>query len=55
MAFSGVLLIFQHTRYTLTNRRREKKWNALSDSEKKEYDETTKDEGSNRLDYRFRV
>lgn len=55
MAATAALLLLQHTRYTLTNKRRQNKWNALSDSEKKEYTENTKDEGSNRLDYRFRV
>ncbi|KAG2229672.1 hypothetical protein INT48_008904 [Thamnidium elegans] len=54
-AFSGILLIFQHTRYVLTNKRRTQKWNALSDTEKKHYIQNTKDEGSNRLDYKFRV
>ncbi|KAI9304489.1 major facilitator superfamily domain-containing protein [Cunninghamella echinulata] len=49
------LFLFQHFRYKLTNKYREKKWNALSDKEKKQYIETTKDLGSNRLDYRFNV
>lgn len=50
-----VLFIFQHFRYKLTNNYREKKWNSMSDKEKKVYLETTKDIGSNRLDYRFKV
>ncbi|KAI8072145.1 major facilitator superfamily domain-containing protein [Gilbertella persicaria] len=50
-----LLVLFQHTRYVLTNNYREKKWNSMSDSEKKEYLKNTKDEGSNRLDFRFRL
>lgn len=53
--FAGLLLLFQHTRYVLTNKAREKKWNAMSDAQKKEYVQNTKDEGSNRLDHRFRI
>lgn len=52
---AAVLLIIQHVRYTLTNRYRSKKWNSLTESEKEDYIKNTKDEGSDRLDYRFRI
>jgi hypothetical protein len=52
---AGIFLIIQHTRYVLTNKSREKKWSSFSDDEKKEYLKNTKHEGSNRLDYRFRI
>jgi hypothetical protein len=55
IAVAAVLLIFQHIRYTTTNKIREKKWNSLTDAEKKDYLNNTTDEGSNRLDYRFRI
>jgi len=55
MLTAGVLLIFQHFRYVLTNKLRQRKWNSFSDAEKQEYLKNTKDEGSNRLDYRFRI
>ncbi|CAO3630600.1 unnamed protein product [Cunninghamella blakesleeana] len=50
-----LLFLFQHFRYKWTNAYREKKWNAMSDKEKKTYLETTKDIGNDRLDYRFKV
>ncbi|CEP17471.1 hypothetical protein [Parasitella parasitica] len=52
---AGIFLLVQHVRYTLTNKLRENRWNSFSDDEKKTYLESTKDEGSNRLDYRFRI
>ncbi|KAG1057143.1 hypothetical protein G6F46_001022 [Rhizopus delemar] len=52
---AAVLLIIQHLRYVLTNRYRSKKWNNLTESEKEDYIKNTKDEGSDRLDYRFRI
>ncbi|KAI9366609.1 major facilitator superfamily domain-containing protein [Pilaira anomala] len=54
-AFAACLLIFQHTRYVLTNKLREEKWNKFSEAEKKDYIQNTRDEGSNRLDHRFRI
>ncbi|KAI8071327.1 major facilitator superfamily domain-containing protein [Gongronella butleri] len=51
--FTGVLLIIQHLRYKFTNKRRDKIWNAMTEEEQKHYLATTKDVGSNRLDYRF--
>ena len=51
----GVLIIFQHIRYTLTNKYRQRKWEAMSADEQRAYKETTSDQGSNRLDYRFRI
>ncbi|KAI9319496.1 major facilitator superfamily domain-containing protein [Dichotomocladium elegans] len=50
-----LLFLSQRTRYDLTNRWRERKWVKMTDAEKISYLETTKDLGSNRLDYRFRV
>ncbi|KAI8885437.1 MFS general substrate transporter [Backusella circina FSU 941] len=50
-----LLFLFQYFRYTITNSVRQRKWNSMTDAEKKTYSETTKDEGSNRLDYRFRI
>ncbi|KAI8985035.1 major facilitator superfamily domain-containing protein [Pilobolus umbonatus] len=55
IAASGFLLLVQHTRYTLTNKLRNKKWSNMTDADKKSYLENTKDEGSARLDYRFRL
>ncbi|KAF7721586.1 hypothetical protein EC973_004457 [Apophysomyces ossiformis] len=49
------LFLFQRFRYSLTNVWREKKWNNMSDEERKRYLQTTKDVGSNRLDFRFRL
>ncbi|KAI8335619.1 major facilitator superfamily domain-containing protein [Blakeslea trispora] len=49
------LVLIQHVRYFLTNKYREKKWNAMTDDEKKEYLKTTKHEGNDRLDFRFRL
>jgi len=55
MATAALFFVFQRTRYSLTNKIREKKWNAMSDDEKKEYLRNTKSEGSNRIDFRFRL
>ncbi|KAI8149747.1 major facilitator superfamily domain-containing protein [Fennellomyces sp. T-0311] len=49
------LFISQRVRYSMTNKYREKKWNAMSDSDKEHYNKTTKHKGSNRLDFRFRI
>ncbi|KAI7848942.1 major facilitator superfamily domain-containing protein [Circinella umbellata] len=49
------LFLSQRLRYSLTNKYRAKKWNAMSDSEKKEYNNNTKDKGNDRLDFRFRI
>ncbi|CAO3580902.1 unnamed protein product [Absidia cylindrospora] len=51
----AILLIFQHFRYKYTNQHRERKWNAMTEDEQKNYLATTKDQGSNRLDYRFDI
>ncbi|KXS08780.1 MFS general substrate transporter [Gonapodya prolifera JEL478] len=47
------LYIVQGTYYTWTNAAREKKWNALTQEQKDEYERTTKDRGNNKLNYRF--
>jgi hypothetical protein len=39
--------------YTRVNASREKVWSAMSVQEQLEYRNTTKDQGSNRLDFRF--
>ncbi|KAG0748436.1 hypothetical protein G6F57_001169 [Rhizopus arrhizus] len=52
---TAVLLLFQHTRYVLTNKYRAKKWNSLTESQKEDYIKNTKAEGSDRLDYQFRI
>ncbi|KAG1112314.1 hypothetical protein G6F42_014778 [Rhizopus arrhizus] len=54
-AATAVLFLAQRTRYALTNRYRAKKWNSMTENEKKTYNETTKDLGSNRLDFQFRL
>ncbi|KAI8062955.1 major facilitator superfamily domain-containing protein [Thamnidium elegans] len=52
---SAIMFIFQRFRYSYTNKYRSQKWNAMSDERKKEYLKSTTDEGSNRLDFRFRL
>jgi MFS family permease len=54
-AATAVLYLLQHTRYALTNRYRARKWNSMTDEQKKAYNETTKDLGSNRLDFQFKL
>ncbi|RCK57429.1 hypothetical protein Cantr_06713 [Candida viswanathii] len=39
--------------YVWQNKRRDKIWNAMTEEEKDDYRNTTKDEGSKRLDFRF--
>ncbi|KAJ5782950.1 hypothetical protein N7457_004724 [Penicillium paradoxum] len=39
--------------YVWRNQSRDKKWNVMTDAEKRNYLATTKDEGSKRLDFRF--
>ncbi|KAL2002439.1 hypothetical protein VTN02DRAFT_6780 [Thermoascus thermophilus] len=39
--------------YVLRNRSKARKWDAMTDEEKKEYIQTTKDKGNKRLDFRF--
>ncbi|UQC75403.1 major facilitator superfamily transporter [Colletotrichum lupini] len=40
--------------YMWCNNKREKEWNAMTEEERIHYLETTKDEGSNRKDIRFK-
>ncbi|KAF9566927.1 MFS general substrate transporter [Agrocybe pediades] len=47
------IYIFTYFFYKIMNARREKKWNSWSSKEKEEYIKTTKDEGNQRLDFRF--
>jgi predicted MFS family arabinose efflux permease len=50
-----VLFLGLRYRYALTNHIRAKEWNAMTEEEQKHYNETTKDLGSNRLDFQFRL
>ncbi|CAA7268074.1 unnamed protein product [Cyclocybe aegerita] len=47
------LYILTYFFYRTLNARREKKWNSWSAKEKQEYIETTKDQGNERVDFRF--
>lgn len=55
LAAASLLFVLQRTRYAWTNKSRTVKWNGFTDEQKKEYSKTTKDEGSNRLDFKFRL
>ncbi|KAI9021431.1 MFS general substrate transporter [Phycomyces nitens] len=50
-----VLLISLRTCYVWLNRRRTQKWDNMTIEERDIYNKTTKDLGSNRLDFRFRL
>lgn len=39
--------------YVTKNRRREKRWNAMTEEQRKDYIDNTTDEGNKRLDFRF--
>jgi len=47
------LYLFAKAYYTWRNNQRNKEWDALTSDQKVEYLETTTDEGSKRLDFRF--
>ncbi|GMF55820.1 unnamed protein product [[Candida] boidinii] len=47
------ILLLTKAFYVFINRRREKKWQALTEEEKEDYIKNTTDEGSFRLDFRF--
>ncbi|OAL51161.1 MFS general substrate transporter [Pyrenochaeta sp. DS3sAY3a] len=47
------LYLFSKAYYTWRNKQRDRQWNALSAEQKLEYLDTTTDEGSRRLDFRF--
>lgn len=53
----AALLLFTSIRfrYILTNRYRERKWSAMTEQERETYRATTVDQGSDRLDHRFRI
>ncbi|KAI7888304.1 major facilitator superfamily domain-containing protein [Mucor mucedo] len=55
LAGASLLFLSLRARYALTNKARMRKWNNFSDEQKKEYSNTTKDEGSDRLDFKFRL
>ncbi|KAF5584012.1 phthalate transporter [Fusarium pseudocircinatum] len=48
-----VLYVLVKVYYILRNKSRDKKWNVMTESERLEYLDTTKDEGNRRLDFRF--
>lgn len=47
------LYLFSKAYYTWRNKQRDQQWNALTAEQKLEYLDTTTDEGSRRLDFRF--
>lgn len=47
------LYVFAKAYYVWRNKQRDRKWNALSQAQKVDYLNTTADEGSKRLDFRF--
>lgn len=47
------LYVFAKVYYTLRNRYRDRKWNAMTEDERTNYLATTKDKGNKRLDFRF--
>lgn len=47
------LYVFTKVYYTMRNRYRERKWNAMTDSQRARYLEVNKDKGNKRLDFRF--
>ncbi|KAK3066103.1 hypothetical protein LTR53_017680 [Teratosphaeriaceae sp. CCFEE 6253] len=51
--WSFALFIFAKFFYLSVNRRRERKWTAMSRQEKEHYLTTTEDKGNKRLDFRF--
>ncbi|KAI8075346.1 major facilitator superfamily domain-containing protein [Gilbertella persicaria] len=54
-AITAFMFLAQFARYVITNRIRSKKWNSMTKEEQQVYHETTKDVGSDRLDFRFRL
>lgn len=53
VAWNFVLSVFIKLFYIWRNKSREREWNSMSQEEKDQYIETTKDEGNKRLDFRF--
>ncbi|KAI0003513.1 MFS general substrate transporter [Xylariaceae sp. FL0662B] len=53
LATNIVLYCLTKAYYVLRNRRRDRKWNAMTEEEKLKYLSTTTEEGSKRLDFRF--
>ncbi|KAI9276061.1 major facilitator superfamily domain-containing protein [Sporodiniella umbellata] len=53
--FTAIVCVFQHFRYVFTNKRRETLWQSLTEKEREDYTKNSTDEGSDRLDYRFKV
>ncbi|KAI8375570.1 major facilitator superfamily domain-containing protein [Blakeslea trispora] len=54
-AATAFLFLTQFARYAITNKMRSRKWDSMSDKDKANYNETTRDVGSKRLDFRFRL
>lgn len=48
-----VLFLLAKVYYVWRNKSQEKKWDALTEEQKKEYLDNTTDEGNKRLDFRF--
>ncbi|KAI8581695.1 hypothetical protein K450DRAFT_294064 [Umbelopsis ramanniana AG] len=49
------LFLLQRTRYILTNKHREKRWNSMTHEQQQDYELNTTHKGSERLDFRFRL
>lgn len=52
-AMNIALFLLVKVYYVLRNKSRDKKWDALTEEQKREYIDTTTDEGNKRLDFRF--
>ncbi|KAG5749747.1 hypothetical protein H9Q70_007613 [Fusarium xylarioides] len=53
IALNIALYLLTRTYYIWRNKSRDKIWDAMDDEQKKQYLDTTKDEGNKRLDFRF--
>lgn len=51
--YNIVLYLLTKAYYVLRNRSRDRKWDAMTEEQKKHYLDTTKDEANKRLDFRF--
>ena len=53
IAMNVIIYALTKVYYVLRNRSRDRKWNAMSEDEKRIYLDTTADRGNKRLDFRF--